>query len=143
MRHTHKPRSRPVPGIERRRVPDYIAEFVGTFILVLTVLLVIHRNAAPGFAGVAIGLGVFAAITPVATATGASINPARTLGPMFIQTLWGGDVEWGQAPVYLAAEFAAGAVAALAYLALTKIREVPERVPAVTTTEPESERASA
>lgn len=121
----------------------FVAEFVGTFILVLTVLLVIHRNAAPGFAGVAIGLVVFAAIIPVAPATGASINPARTLGPMFIQTLWGGDVEWGQAPVYLAAEFAAGVAAALVYLALTKVREVPERVPAITPTEPESERASA
>jgi glycerol uptake facilitator protein len=121
----------------------FIAEFVGTFILVLTVLMVIHRNAPPGFAGVAIGLVVFAAIIPVAPATGASINPARTLGPMFIQQLWGGDVEWDQAPVYLAAEIAAGAVAALIYMALTKVRDVPERVPAVAAAQTASERASA
>ncbi|WP_306364249.1 MIP/aquaporin family protein [Nocardia sp. CC227C] len=98
----------------------FIAEFVGTFILVLTVLLVIHRAAAPGFAGVAIGLVVFAAIIPVAPATGASINPARTLGPMLVQQLWGGEVQWGQAPVYLAAEFLAGVAAAATAYALTR-----------------------
>ncbi|SUD48428.1 Bacterial nodulin-like intrinsic protein [Nocardia otitidiscaviarum] len=98
----------------------FIAEFVGTFILVLTVLLVVHRAAAPGFAGVAIGLVVFAAIIPVAPATGASINPARTLGPMLVQQLWGGDVHWGQAPVYLAAEFLAGVAAAATAYALTR-----------------------
>ncbi|MBF6182084.1 MIP/aquaporin family protein [Nocardia otitidiscaviarum] len=97
----------------------FIAEFVGTFILVLTVLLVVHRAAAPGFAGVAIGLVVFAAIIPVAPATGASINPARTLGPMLVQQVWGGDVHWGQAPVYLAAEFLAGVAAAATAYALT------------------------
>ncbi|MCP9619213.1 aquaporin family protein [Nocardia otitidiscaviarum] len=98
----------------------FIAEFVGTFILVLTVLLVVHRAAAPGFAGVAIGLVVFAAIIPVAPATGASINPARTLGPMLVQQVWGGDVHWGQAPVYLAAEFLAGVAAAATAYALTR-----------------------
>lgn len=121
----------------------FVAEFVGTFILVLTVLMVIHRNAAPGFAGVAIGLVVFAAIIPVAPATGASINPARTLGPMLIQQLWGGEVEWGQAPVYLAAEFLAGIAAAAVYLTITRVRQLPERIPAVQSTEPESESAPA
>ncbi len=56
----------------------FTAEFVGTFILVFTIFGVIHRKAAAGFAGVAIGLVVFAAIIPVAPTTGASINPART-----------------------------------------------------------------
>ncbi|MEV6432533.1 MIP/aquaporin family protein [Nocardia sp. NPDC051463] len=100
----------------------FIAEFVGTFILVLTVLLVVHRAAAPGFAGVAIGLVVFAAIIPVAPATGASINPARTLGPMLVQQVWGAEVAWSQAPVYIAAEFLAGVAAAFAARALTHIK---------------------
>ncbi|NDL57128.1 MIP/aquaporin family protein [Phytoactinopolyspora mesophila] len=121
----------------------FTAEFVGTFILVLTVLMVIHRNAAPGFAGIAIGLVVFAAIIPVAPATGASINPARTLGPMFIQQIWGGEVDWGQAPVYLAAEISAGIAAAAVYLALTRVRDIPERIPAVPSSQAESETASA
>jgi glycerol uptake facilitator protein len=106
----------------------FTAEFIGTFILVFTIFGVIHRKAPAGFAGVAIGLVVFAAIIPVAPTTGASINPARTLGPMLVQQIAGGTVKWEQLPVYLVAEFLAGAVAALAYTALVKGSEavVPE-----------------
>ena len=86
----------------------FTAEFVGTFILVFTIFGVIHRKAAAGFAGLAIGLVVFAAIIPVAPTTGASINPARTVGPMLVQQIAGGDVKWNQLPVYLAAELLAG-----------------------------------
>jgi glycerol uptake facilitator protein len=98
----------------------FAAEFVGTFILVFTVFGVIHRKAAAGFAGVAIGFVVFAAIIPVAPTTGASINPARTIGPMLIQQFWGGTVHWTQLPVYLAAELLAGASAGLAYVAVSR-----------------------
>jgi glycerol uptake facilitator protein len=93
----------------------FVAEFVGTFILVFTIFGVIHRKAAAGFAGLAIGLVVFAAIIPVAPATGASINPARTFGPMLVQQLWGGKVLWHQIPVYLGAELLAGVAAAVVY----------------------------
>jgi glycerol uptake facilitator protein len=98
----------------------FAAEFIGTFILVFTVFGVIHRKAAASFAGLAIGLVVFAAIIPVAPTTGASINPARTIGPMFIQQLWGGTVHWTQLPVYLCAELLAGACAALAFTAISR-----------------------
>ena len=101
-------------------VQAFTAEFVGTFILVFTIFGVIHRKAAAGFAGVAIGLVVFAAIIPVAPATGASINPARTIGPMFVQQIAGGDVKWGQLPVYLAAECLAGIAAALLFGLLSR-----------------------
>jgi glycerol uptake facilitator protein len=98
----------------------FAAEFVGTFILVFTIFGVIHRKAAAGFAGVAIGLVVFAAIIPVAPTTGASINPARTIGPMLIQQIWGGTVHWTQLPVYLAAELLAGVAAAWAFVAVSR-----------------------
>jgi glycerol uptake facilitator protein len=98
----------------------FTAEFVGTFILVFTVFGVIHSKAPAGFAGLAIGLVVFAAIIPVAPATGASINPARTIGPMLVQQLAGGDVKWEQLPVYLFAEILAGVLAGLAYVGLTR-----------------------
>ena len=97
----------------------FAAEFVGTFILVFTVFGVIHHRAPAGFAGLAIGLVVFAAIIPVAPTTGASINPARTLGPMLVQQLAGGEVSWEQLPVYLGAEVLAGVLAALAYSLVT------------------------
>jgi glycerol uptake facilitator protein len=106
----------------------FVAEFVGTFILVFTIFGVIHRKAAAGFAGVAIGLVVFAAIIPVAPSTGASINPARTVGPMLVQQLAGGTVKWYQLPVYLSAELLAGAAAALLYGVLS--RTPADRAPA-------------
>ena len=110
----------------------FSAEFVGTFILVFTIFGVIHHKAPAGFAGLAIGLVVFAAIIPVAPTTGASINPARTFGPMLVQQVAGGTVHWEQLPVYLAAELLAGIVAAVAYSALVKGADpvVSELVPA-------------
>lgn len=96
-------------------VQGFFAEFVGTFILVFVIFGVIHRKAAPGWAGLAIGLVVFAAIVPVAPATSAAINPARVVGPMLVLQSFGGVVHWAQLPVYVAAEVSAGVAAALAY----------------------------
>ncbi len=96
------------------------AEFIGTFILVFGVFGVIHRKAAAGFAGIAIGFVVFAAIIPVAPTTGASINPARTTGPMIVQSLLGGDVAWEQYWVYIVAEVLGGIVAALLFGVISK-----------------------
>jgi glycerol uptake facilitator protein len=96
------------------------AEFIGTFILVFIVFGVIHRNATAGFAGVAIGFAVFAIIIVVAPTTSASINPARTIGPMLIQQFWGGTVHWTQLPVYVLAELLAGAAAAAAFIAVSR-----------------------
>jgi glycerol uptake facilitator protein len=93
----------------------FFAEFVGTFILVFSVFGVIYRKAAAGWAGISIGLVVFAVIVVVAPATSSSINPARTSGPMLVQQLLGGDVKWEQWPVYVAAELLAGVLAALAF----------------------------
>ena len=91
----------------------FTAEFVGTFVLVATVVGVIHRKAASGFAGIAIGSVVFAVIIAVAPVTGASLNPARTTGPMIIQSLFGEDVLWEQWPVYVIAQLLAGVIAAV------------------------------
>jgi len=97
----------------------FFAEFIGTFILVFAVFGVIYRKASPGWAGLAIGFVVFAAIIPVAPTTGASINPARTSGPMLVQQLLGGQVAWEQWPVYVGAELLAGVLAALAFVAIS------------------------
>jgi glycerol uptake facilitator protein len=116
----------------------FAAEFIGTFILVFTVFGVIHRKAAAGFAGVAIGLVVFAVIIPVAPATGASINPARTIGPMLVQQVAGGDVNWVQLPVYLAAELLAGVVAAFAFGFLSRTPADRAPAPAIDLGDPQS-----
>ena len=121
----------------------FAAEFIGTFILVFTVFGVIHRKAAAGFAGVAIGLVVFAVIIPVAPATGASINPARTFGPMLVQQLARGDVKWNQLPVYLIAELLAGALAALTYGLLARTPADRATAPGVDLGAPSDDRVNA
>lgn len=121
----------------------FAAEFIGTFILVFTIFGVIHAKAPAGFAGVAIGLVVFAAIIPVAPTTGASINPARTFGPMLVQQIAGGPVRWEQLPVYLGAELLAGVLAALVYTALVKGVDIAAQEPIHTTDEPAAPAALA
>ncbi len=101
----------------------FFAEAVGTAILVFVVFGAAVDGRAPGgFAGLAIGLAVFAIIIPVAPATGASINPARTFGPMLVEQLYGGTVHWNQIGVYLAAEILGGLIAGFAYLGLNAKR---------------------
>ncbi len=103
-------------------VQGFFAEFVGTFILVFVIFGVIHRKAHASFAGLAIGLVVFAAIIPVAPATSAAINPARVIGPMLVLRAFGGSVQWGQLPVYVAAELSAGVVAAALYTVIARTK---------------------
>ncbi|MFI5688657.1 MIP/aquaporin family protein [Streptomyces sp. NPDC051636] len=112
----------------------FFAEAVGTFMLAFIVFGAIDRRASGGFAGLAIGLGVFAIIIPVAPATAASINPARTLGPMITGELFNGTVHWNQLPVYLAAEVIGAVAAGLLYTALNARRGVTAATEA--TTEP-------
>jgi glycerol uptake facilitator protein len=109
----------------------FFAEAVGTFILAFVVFGAIHKAAPGGFAGLAIGMAVFAAIIPVAPATGASINPARTLGPMLVQQLAGGTVHWGQLPIYLLAEFVGGLAAGFLYGALVTARATARTATAI------------
>ncbi len=98
----------------------FFAEFIGTFMLVFAVFGVIHRKAAPGWAGLAIGFVVFAVIIVVAPTTNASINPARTTGPMLVQQLLGGTVHWEQWIVYVGSELLAGVLAALLFGLVSK-----------------------
>jgi glycerol uptake facilitator protein len=100
------------------------AELIGTFLLVFTVFGVIDRRAPAGWAGLAIGFVVFAAIIVVAPATSASINPARTLGPMIVLQGAGGSVAWSQIWAYFIGEFAGGLLAGLAYVSLARTREL-------------------
>ena len=106
-------------------VQGFFAEFVGTFILVFVIFGAIHRKAPAGFAGLAIGLVVFAAIIPVAPATAAAINPARVVGPMLVLQAFGGTVHWAQLPVYVTAEVSAGVAAALVYTVIARTQARP------------------
>ena len=69
-------------------------------------------KTSPGFAGLGIGAVAFAAIIPPAPATGASINPARSTGPMLVQQLLCKSVHWEKWPAYVIAQLLAGVSAA-------------------------------
>jgi aquaporin Z len=66
----------------------FLLETLLTLVLVGVVLLVTGRAAAPGFAGLAIGLVLTAVHLVGIPLTGTSVNPARSLGPALFA---GGD----------------------------------------------------
>ena len=87
----------------------FVLEIVLTFLLVFVVLLVTGRAAAPGFAGLAIGL-VLAVIHLVGIPlTGTSVNPARSLGP----ALFAGTQPLAHVWLFIVAPLIGGALAAL------------------------------
>lgn len=64
----------------------FVVEMLLTFLLVLVVLLVTHRDAAPGFAGLAIGLVLTVIHLVGIPLTGTSVNPARSIGPAVFES---------------------------------------------------------
>ncbi len=66
-----------------------ILELVLTFILMFVILgSGLDRRAPIGFAGLAIGLTVGLEAAFMGPITGASMNPARSLGPAFVGGIW-------------------------------------------------------
>jgi aquaporin Z len=65
-------------------VSCFVAEIVLTFIFVLVVHGSTSEKVPKGFAGLAIGLTLVAVLLVLMPLTGASVNPARSLGPAII-----------------------------------------------------------
>ncbi|WP_394835016.1 aquaporin [Pendulispora rubella] len=105
----------------------FFAEAIGTFLLAFVVFGAIDRRAPSGFAGLVIGLAVFAIILPVGPVTCAAINPARALGPMVVGQAYGGTVHWEQLPVYVCAEIVGAVLAGLAYARLDATSRVQDQ----------------
>lgn len=113
-----------------------LAEFVGTFLLMFTVMALAVDSRAPlGWAGLMIGLAVAAAIMLIGPQTGGSLNPARTTGPYVVVALWGGSVAWSQLPLYWIAPLLGSAAAALVF-DLVAEPPAPERPAVEETYEP-------
>jgi MIP family channel proteins len=94
-----------------------LGEFIGTFILVMTIIGVavdprIDRALAPLAIGVALGLGVLI----MGSLTGGSFNPARSFGPAIVSGEWGGAGKWLLA--YVLAPVLGAIAAASAYSTL-------------------------
>ena len=104
------------PGVGVNYWQAIVSEGVMTFFLVLAVWgSAVDDRAPKGFAGIAIGLVVAADIWVSGPITGASMNPARTFGPLFSETLWGGKTHWANFPIYLIGPIVGGLVAAFLY----------------------------
>ena len=93
------------------------AEFIFTFALAYVVLNVATSKDHPGnsFYGLAIGFTVFTGATAVGRISGGAFNPAVALGASVM-----GLFSWSNLWIYLLADFAGGAAAALAFRYLNR-----------------------
>ncbi len=100
------------PAMVPEVMPALLAEFVFTFALVWVVLNTATAKGTSGnsFYGLAIGFTVLAGAYAVGGVSGGAFNPAVAIG---LCTM--GAVAWGSIWIYLVANLAGGAVAALTY----------------------------
>jgi aquaporin Z len=87
----------------------FLLEIVLTFLLVFVVLLVTGRAAAPGFAGLAIGLVLTAIHLVGIPLDGTSVNPARSFGP----AVFAGSHAMSHVWLFILAPLIGGLIAAL------------------------------
>lgn len=87
-----------------------IVELLATFLLAFVIIAVAtDKRAAPGLAGLAIGLTVAVNVLWAGPLTDAGTNPARSLGPALVANVW--TFAW----VYLAVPIVAAVLAMFAY----------------------------
>lgn len=96
----------------------FVFEVFGTFFLVLVVLLVTGRAAAPGFAGLAIGVTLIVIHLMGIPLDGTSVNPARSIGP----ALFAGADALSQVWLFMIAPLLGAGLAAL----LAPVFDVPD-----------------
>lgn len=101
----------------------FVLEILLTAAFVLVILLVTERVAAPGFAGLAIGLALTAVHLVGIPLDGTSVNPARSFGP----ALFAGGDALGQVWLFLLAPLVGAVVAVLVWkLVRTEYDITPE-----------------
>lgn len=86
----------------------FVLEIVLTFLLVFVVLMVTEKQAAAGFAGLAIGFSLTVIHLVGIPLDGTSVNPARALGP----ALFEGGTALGQVWLFIVAPLVGGGLAA-------------------------------
>ena len=110
----------------------FLAEVIGTAILVFTVFGAAVDGRAPGgFAGIVIGFIVYGVIILVGPITGAALNPARQIGPELLGGLIGAKTHLDQLWVYIAGPIVGGLVGAFAYEFVGRQETAPVAAPAV------------
>ncbi len=98
-----------------------VLEATMTFLLVMVIFgSAVHGMAVKGFAGIAIGAAIALDALFGGPVSGASMNPARSLGPALVSGTWSG--QW----VYIVGPICGSLLAVVAYTAITS---VPQRRP--------------
>ena len=101
----------------------FVLEVLLTAAFVMVILLVTERVAAPGFAGIAIGLALTVVHLVGIPLDGTSVNPARSFGP----ALFAGGEALGQVWLFILAPLVGAIVAALVWRAVrTTVDITPE-----------------
>jgi glycerol uptake facilitator protein len=118
------------------------AEAIGTAILMVTVLGIVDSRSPEGWAGLVIGLVVVAIIITVGPVTNASINPARQLGPLFVQTIDGSHTHnWLKAfGAYIPANLIGATLAAFVYDAVATPKRIARPIKEAVTEPDRAER---
>jgi aquaporin Z len=88
-----------------------VTEFVMTFMFLIIILGATDKKAAPGFAGIAIGLALTLIHLVSIPVTNTSVNPARSIS----QALFVGDWALSQLWVFILVPIAAAALAGVVY----------------------------
>ncbi len=118
-------------------------EAFGAFILVLAIVgTAVDKRSPAGWAGLAIGFALAAAIMVLGPTTGAAVNPARAFGPDIVLTLFGKDGHWNQFWVYVVGPIVGGIVAAWMYRFIARPDEA-ERAERQAPARPERQQTTA
>ena len=96
--------------LTNRIMNKYIAEFIGTFFLLLTIGCTGIGAGAGVIAPLAIGMTVMTGAFAVGDISGGAFNPAVALGISIL-----GISDWANIWIYLVANFAAGVIAAVVF----------------------------
>jgi glycerol uptake facilitator protein len=107
------------PGVNG--LQGIVAEALGTFLLVFTIMAVaVDKRAPAGWAGFLIGLAVATEIMLIGPFTGGSVNPARSFGPYLVNQLFGGSTPWSEFYVYIVGPLVGGVAGAVSYEVLVR-----------------------
>jgi len=113
------------PGPDVSYIQAIVSEAAATFFLVLAIWgVAVDKRAPSGWAGAAIGLVVAADIWVTGAWTGASMNPARSFGPLLALTCWGGNYSWGDFWIYVIGPIIGGLLAAVVYDFVSDVKKV-------------------
>jgi glycerol uptake facilitator protein len=93
-----------------------VMEAVATFLLMFVVMATAVDGRAPeGWAAFLIGITLTCAIIVLGGVTGGSLNPARTIGPVIMQLLFGGTYNGAHLLVYIIGPIVGAIAGVLAY----------------------------